>query len=153
MVIFLDFDGVLRREGAPLYQLEKPLVSRFEETLRAIPDATVVITSSWREAFSLAEMRRFFSNDIAARIVGTTPIAQNREGCYRHREVVAYLKRNGPEGRPWVALDDDPEHYPAGAPVVLVDARKGFDEEAADRLVAMVNAQARRVASGRVGQV
>jgi HAD domain in Swiss Army Knife RNA repair proteins len=137
MVIFLDFDGVLRREGAPLYQLEKPLVSRFEETLRAIPDATVVITSSWREAFSLAEMRRSFSNDVAARIIGTTPIARSREGCYRHREVVAYLKRNGMEGRPWVALDDDPEHYPAGAPVILVDPTRGFDDEAADRLVAM----------------
>ncbi len=136
MRVFLDFDGVLRRKDAPLYKLERPLVARFEETLRAIPDATVVITSSWREAFSLAEMQRSFSPDVAARIVGTTPIAQNRDGFYRHREVSAYLKRNGQDGGRWVALDDDPEHYPAGAPVILVDPSKGFDDDAAKRLLA-----------------
>jgi len=134
VIIFLDFDGVLRRKDAPLYKLDRDLVSRFEEALRAMPGANVVITSSWREAFSLAEMRRSFSPDIAARIVGVTPIAQNRDGCYRHREVLAYLKRNGMEGRPWVALDDDPEHYPAAAPLVLVDATRGLDEAAVARL-------------------
>jgi hypothetical protein len=34
-LIFLDFDGVLRRKDAPLYKLERPLVARFEETLRS----------------------------------------------------------------------------------------------------------------------
>jgi HAD domain in Swiss Army Knife RNA repair proteins len=56
-LIFLDFDGVLRRKDAPLYKLERPLVARFEETLRAIPDASVVITSSWREAGDSAGSR------------------------------------------------------------------------------------------------
>jgi HAD domain in Swiss Army Knife RNA repair proteins len=139
MLIFLDFDGVLRRKDAPLYKLERPLVARFEETLRAIPDASVVITSSWREAFSLAEMRQSFTPDIASRIVGVTPIAQNREGCYRNREVMAYLKRKGLEGAAWVALDDDPEHYPAGAPVILVDPSVGFDEQAGRRLLSMLS--------------
>ena len=101
MLIFLDFDGVLRRKDAPLYKLEREVVSRFEEALRAMPGASVVITSSWREAFSLPEMRRSFSPDIAARIVGVTPIAQSRDGCHRHREVMAYLKRNAMEGSPW----------------------------------------------------
>jgi len=91
----------------------------------------VVITSTWKEAFSLAEIRRHFSPDVAQRIVGTTPIARSREGHYRYREVLAYLKRHGLDGEPWVAIDDDPEHYPASAPVVLVNPDVGFDADSA----------------------
>ena len=88
MLIFLDFDGVLRRKDAPLYRLESDLMTHFERALRALPGARVVITSSWREAFGLPEMRRLFSPDIAQRIIGVTPVARDREGTYRYREVL-----------------------------------------------------------------
>lgn len=110
-------------------------MQRFEECLRAIPGAEVVISSSWREAFSRAEMRRSFSPDIAERIVGVTPVSERREGPYRHREVLACLKRRGLEETGWVAVDDDPELYPAGSPVLLVDPSQGFDSEAAAGLL------------------
>ena len=135
MLIFLDFDGVLRRKGSPLYRLEAPLVAQFEKALCAIPGAQVVITSSWREAFSLAEMRKSFSPDIAERIIGATPVSQSRDGFYRHQEVLAYLKRHGLAEREWIAIDDDPEHYPANSPVLLVDPAQGFDSDAAVRLL------------------
>ena len=135
MLIFLDFDGVLRRKTSPLYRLEAPLVACFEEALRAIPGAEVVISSSWRDAFSLAEMRRLFSPDVAERIAGVTPVSQDRDGFYRHREVLAYLKRNGHAGHRWIAIDDDPEHYPANSPVLLVDPARGFDADARARLL------------------
>jgi len=126
-VLFLDIDGVLRRRGAPLYRLEAPLRDAFEALVRDLPEVQTVISSTWREGFSLAEIREHFSPDVAERIVGTTPIASVREGHSRHREVLAYLKRRGLERETWVAIEDDPEHFPASAPVVLVDPDMGFD--------------------------
>src|SRR5205809_682608 len=109
MILFLDFDGVLRRSSAPRYQLENRCREPFEALMREYPDVRIVITSSWREAYSLAQIKGHFSADIAGRILGVTPIAQDRHGCYRHREVLAFLKRGNLESEPWVAVDDDPE--------------------------------------------
>ena len=103
MLIFLDFDGVLRRKQSPLYRLDADCLGLFEQAVRKLPDAEIVITSTWREAFSLERMRGLFSPDISARIVGATPIDRRREDHYRYREVLAYLKRNGKSGVPWVA--------------------------------------------------
>jgi len=132
-LIFLDIDGVLRRNGAPLYALEDDIRRLFEETLRAMPGAEVVISSSWREGFGLDEIRAHFSDDVASRIIGMTPIAQESEHR-RYREVLSYLIRTGQKGRPWVAVDDDPAHYPSSVNVILVDPEKGLDSTAASRL-------------------
>ena len=135
-IIFLDFDGVLRRKGSPLYQLETDLVNNLEEILRSAPDVKIVITSSWRQAYGLNEMRRLFSEDIAARIEGVTPSSLDMQGFYRYREVLAYLKRFHAPEAPWVAIDDDPEHYPSHAPVLIVDPSRGLDAEIAAELKA-----------------
>ena len=131
-LLFLDFDGVLRRRTSPLYELDRDLVGNLEAVLRALPDVEVVITSSWREAFSLDEIRSRFSPDIGARIVGVTPSSRSRDGFYRHREVSAYLKSAA--ATRWVALDDDREHYPPEAPVLLVDPEVGLDAAMAAEL-------------------
>lgn len=134
MLIFLDFDGVLRREASALYQLEANLLSSFEAVVRMCPTSNIVITSSWRHAFGLNELRGQFSDDIAARIEGVTPTSHDLDGFYRHREVLAYLKRYHSLQTPWLAIDDDPEHYPLDAPVLLTDAKRGFDSFAATEL-------------------
>lgn len=133
-ILFLDLDGVLRRRTSPLYKLDRDLVANLESILRAFTDVQVVITSSWREAFSLSELRKHFAADIAARIVGVTPSSQSREGFYRHREVIAYLKGNGATVDSWLAVDDDREHYPPDAPVLLVDSAVGLDQVMATEL-------------------
>lgn len=139
-LLFLDFDGVLRRSASPLYRLDRDLVANLEAALRAAPDVQVVITSSWREAFSLAEMRKHFAADIQVRIVGVTPSSHSRDGFYRHREVLAYLQGHGGAGD-WLAVDDDRQHYPLEAPVLLVDPAVGLDAATAADL-------ARRLAQG-----
>lgn len=133
-VLFLDFDGVLRRNDSPLYKLEFELVNNLEKSLRAAPAVKIVITSSWREAFGLDELRSLFSADIATRIEGCTPTSLDLHGFYRYREVLAYLKRFHTLQTPWIAIDDDPEHYPNYAPVLLVDPSEGLDNEATTEL-------------------
>ena len=130
-ILFLDLDGVLRRKDAPLYELEPDLLARFECAVRAIPGLQIVISSSWREAFSLDEIREHFAAGIAERIVGATPSVALRDEFDRHREVLAYLKRHAGEDVRWLAIDDDPDNYPPGAPVILVDWEVGFDDAAA----------------------
>lgn len=137
MLIFLDLDGVLRRNGAPLYALEADCLLAFETAVERIPGARIVITSSWREGFSLEEIRAHFSPDIRPRIVAVTPIAQeldDAEPFRRHREVLAYLEDRTAPGLAWVAVDDNSQHYPPGAPLILTAPERGFDSEAAARL-------------------
>ena len=138
VLLFLDIDGVLRRKQSPLYRLDPDCLQAFEEAIRPLAGVQIVITSTWREAFTLDEMRGLFSRDIALRVIGATPIAPNRDGHYRHREVLAYLKLKGREGEPWLALDDDPLHYPPLDNVLLIDAERGFDSDAMQRLIAAV---------------
>jgi Swiss Army Knife RNA repair-like protein len=133
LLIFLDFDGVLRRNEAPLHRLEKPLLAVFEEAVRRIPDVQIVITSSWREVIGLADLRRLFSPDVAARIVGVTPFGDGG----RYGEILAYLKQGGGGGRRWVVVDDDPYGYPRDTPLILVDPARGFGLEDTQRLVEM----------------
>lgn len=136
MFIFLDFDGVLRRRQSPLYRLDADCLSTFESAVRLLSHAQIVITSSWREAFSLAEMRKLFSPDIAGRIVGVTPLDLHRENHYRYREVLAFLKRNGHSTTSWIAIDDEAFHYPLGLDnLVLVDGSRGFDADAAEPML------------------
>lgn len=131
LLIFLDFDGVLRRKEAPLYRFEKPLLAVFEAAVRRIPDAQIVVTSSWREVIGLAALRRLFSPDVAARIIGVTPFADHG----RYREILAYLKQTGATGLRWVVIDDDPYSYPRNTPLILVDPARGFGPEDTQRLV------------------
>ena len=119
-------------------KLDADCLGRFEEVVRAMPRARVVITSSWRDLESLSEIRARFSPDIALRIIGVVPSVLHRDDFPRHREVLAYLKNEGLGDEPWVALEDDPIAYPATAPVLMTDPDLGFDESAARRLLAMV---------------
>jgi len=132
--IFLDFDGVMRRLSSAPFRVDRDCVERFESVLRAHPDARIVIASAWRLGLSLESLRGLFSPDIAPRVVGITPESPGLAGQYRHREVVGYLERYATAGAPWVVVDDDPAHYPAGVRLVAPDPREGFDARAAAEL-------------------
>jgi hypothetical protein len=140
MLIFLDFDGVLRREDSPRYRFEKVLRVAFEAAVRCIPDAEIVVTSTWREVVGLTGLRKLFSPDVAERILGVTPFALVRDDYCRYREILAYLEQIGAEGRQWVAVDDTPAHYPRGFPLILVDPARGFGREEAEKLLEMAKA-------------
>jgi len=126
MLLFLDFDGVLRRKQAPLYRMEAALVERLAGLLREYPEVEVVVTSSWTDAHPLKHIKDLFPPDIASRIVGKTVRGPNNDDHARYGEVLVYLR--GVAGSvPWVALDDDPLHYPEHAQVVLVNPEQGVD--------------------------
>lgn len=129
MILFLDFDGVLHPKGAGQQHFTRlPLLETF---LRKPEFATVrvVISSTWRDAYSLSELRNFFSPDIAARIIGTTKTLDDYATEYeRGEEIEAWLESNG--ATHWVALDDDKEGFTRRLHnrLAFCDGRDGLQE-------------------------
>ena len=138
-LIFLDFDGVLRRVTSNPSNFDQDCLDHFESAMRQCPVSRIVISSTWRLAMSLKELRSRFSPDIAARIVGVTPENLQEETYERHAEIQGFLQEKKVTALPWVAIDDDPLHFPPGSPVLITDPQKGFDAECAARLVKMLH--------------
>lgn len=138
-LLFLDLDGVLRKKDTPFRKLDRECLQRFEETMRSFPEVKIVITSIWRVAMTLAEFKEFFSPDIAARIIGVTPMSHYLEDHNRYKEVLSYLKEIKNGSQKWIALEGDPDHYPSLSNVLLVDPDQGFDQVTAQDLSNLLN--------------
>lgn len=98
MILFLDFDGVLHPEGEDhIFNggADFCFLPRLEALLRKFPFVKIVISSSWREQLLYKDLLKPFSNDIRARILGSTPHSgfglpppyKKREG-----EIIAWLQ-------------------------------------------------------------
>lgn len=146
-LIFLDLDGVLVRES-PLNKIStiKEEVSftpeclkQLENILRQFHNYRIVISSSWKELFTLSEIKSRFSPDIAVNVVGVTPNDDDPSAFYRYREVLQYLKDYQLEDVFWIAIDDIREHYPNDIPVIVTNAEIGFNLESAILLAKYLN--------------
>lgn len=148
MVLFIDFDGVLHPFGRVVDRYFCRL-GLLEAWLLRRPGVDVVISSSWREAHPLDEMRGFFSEDLQKRIVGATPILKRdtweqfdgeppTTRFEREIEVTRWLAESGEPWRPWAALDDQAWLYkPFNPRLVLCDGKVGLTESELDRLDAV----------------
>ncbi|MGK7920217.1 MAG: HAD domain-containing protein [Trichodesmium sp.] len=146
MWIFLDIDGVL----VPEKKFEQPILPKdmikfdpsclneFENVLRRYPTVKIVISSSWREMYSLEKICSLFSSDIAMQVVGITPCLNpqliEKHKAVRQQEVLEYLQQNHQENSQWLAIDDAPEFYDPDSPVVITNAYHGFDRNSAQTL-------------------
>lgn len=123
--LFLDFDGVLHRFFPVKGETDAgnahfAFLPAFEAAVCACDrPVRIVITSTWRNKYSLAELRNRFSPDIAALIVGVTPRVGDGKGAGgRLAEVQQWLADHQIEDAIWVGIDDYPELYRPGVPVV-----------------------------------
>lgn len=130
MILFLDFDGVLhelRRSRGTLIFLP-----HFERIMRDFLAVDIVISSAWRQEYSLTELRTFFSSDIATRIIDFTPeIGSPIDYDYsRETEILTWLRDNGREYERWVALDDCAEYFSDRCRnLIVVDGDRGLDPD------------------------
>lgn len=131
ILLFLDFDGVLhpaQNNGRNNFCH----LSLFESVVRDFPEVSIVISSSWRLTYPLNELKAFFSNDIAARIIAATG---ERNGMLRHVEISQYLEQSGLKGTPWIVLDDNVFGFPASwHNIIWCDGDIGLTPTIADKL-------------------
>lgn len=137
MIIFLDFDGVLHPQYDGAWVRPEQAfchLPRLEAVLRAFPGVDLVVSSEWRRQFPLAALRARFSPDIAARIVGATPVAASAEhaGRYvparREAEILQWLDSADRATEPWLALDDAVWQFDRYRDrVIACPAHTGFD--------------------------
>lgn len=145
VIVFLDFDGVTHcRAGSVMTLFDR--ADALAAILEPLP-VRVIVSSSWREAFSLDEVREMPGPRLGALISGATPwIRKMPEGRLkprvvvhgdgRHRlvnrsprlwyqrydEILAWLDAHGGRDQPWIAVDDFAHFFPLRTPqLFLVD--------------------------------
>ncbi len=144
-ILFLDFDGVMHPEFC---HESKHFVhlDTFEAVMRAAPEVELVISSTWRRKRSLDELKALFSTDVAARIVGATPLYTQLAnvpvglvGYEREAECRSWLRQHGRVTQEWLAVDDRSWNFrPFNPHVFLVDGEVGLDADAAAKLAARI---------------
>ena len=135
MLLFLDIDGVLRRQDAPRYHFEKPLLDTFETMVRSIDNVDIVISSDWKDAFSLDSVRARFSADIAVRIIAFTPTIPEPLEYIRYQEIQLYLRENNANNTLWAVIDDNRSHFPDIDNVFYTDPAMGIQKTDAMRII------------------
>lgn len=107
-VLFLDIDGVLNNRETfktkSLYQaLEPDLIQRINTVVSATK-CHIVISSSWRIAHSLDDLKQLLtSSGLLDVVIGVTPRLDKRE-----QEICQWLLDN-PEVKQYAIVDDDVE--------------------------------------------
>lgn len=132
-ILFLDFDGVLHPKGvASDFGCFSRLPLLDALLLEAgLTHVEVVITSTWREAYSLPKLRGFFPVTLQSRVVDVTPQLDDTDSEYqRYREIRAWLNRH-PEVEGWAELDDAKDEFPPhkGERAVFTDPHVGLTED------------------------
>lgn len=139
MLLFLDFDGVLHPKGAGQTHFTRlPLLESFLREPE-FSQVQLVISSTWRHAYSMPKLRSFFSPDIGPRIIGGTPHLDEYASDYERGEEIAAWLEDKPDSS-WVILDDDAEGF---APrihdrVVLCDGSTGLSLKDLERVRQML---------------
>lgn len=125
-IIFLDFDGVLHGTISPSFFANTALLAQF---LEPYPFVDIVLSTSWRESYSLEKIKEQCIPELAQRVVGATPILNDHPKGIRAREVMQYVQDNNLDYYQYVCIDDLSflfnEEFEQ---LILTDAHTGLNE-------------------------
>ena len=138
-IIFLDIDGVLNndattaRYSGTFIGIDPALVVQFYRILCGVPDAQVVLSSSWRiHPLDKEEVRREVGE-----FMDVTPVLGGHMA--RGREIAAWLKGH-PEVKRYAILDDDrgmlKEQIPS---CFFTNGRVGLTDAIVDQVIEWLN--------------
>jgi len=134
-VLFVDVDGVLRIKRPYDGKLDPLCVSHLNAISRKT-DARIVITSTWRWSWSIAQ----FNELLDGRVIGITPdVPPAYAGEYsRFSEIRAWLGLH-PEIKRWLAIDDDVEGFhPHCQHVHLTDPSIGLTSDDVQKIFVLL---------------
>lgn len=100
--IFFDADGSLFDRESHLIQL-----------LALLPQAKIVLATSWRNIIPPTHLPQFLAPEIQARIDGVLAPseAEVTEDGVRGELMIDWLRQNDRNNAAWIALDDQTRHY------------------------------------------
>ena len=131
LLLFLDIDGVLHPHQRGTFEF----VDNFQRLLDIFPEASVVISSSWRLSHDLVELQRCFDEPYRHRVIGVTPSSADGD---RETEVLMYLQQNPAEV--YLAVDDDRRLFKTQpAWLHVVPASEGLNTQQITLLIAKLN--------------
>ncbi|MFD0698031.1 HAD domain-containing protein [Paenibacillus sp. GCM10027628] len=114
-LIFLDIDGVMVTSRHMIqsnkyfgHEFDPDCISNLQDILHKT-DASIVVSSSWREGRTLKQLQSIFEINGINKVIGMTPII---DGAIRGREVKEYLKNTEESGMKiskFVIIDDEEE--------------------------------------------
>jgi hypothetical protein len=146
-IVFLDFDGVTHPEPC-LREVELCNLPLIETVLLEFPMVAVVISSSWRAHYTLAQMREFFQVPLRSRVIGVTASIKQPSSDWlpgstpqfeREWECDGWMKKNCEWNTPWLAIDDRARWFRPECPdLLLTDSRTGFRTDDQDTLRQML---------------
>ncbi|UQV45036.1 hypothetical protein KIV45_25460 [Janthinobacterium lividum] len=134
MILFLDFDGVLHPFPMTSTSSHFSATPSLWTILEKIPEISVVITSTWREQFSLAQLVELLKGHggehFSNRFIGVTPIMESTTDYVpgiRQQEIESWLVENEVTDEPYIILDDIEEYFDSTCPnLYLVDGVSGL---------------------------
>lgn len=138
-VLFLDIDGVLNCgatfEGKHRCDvIDRDMVQEINRVIQAT-DCNVVISSSWRLAWPMGELKaRLRQEGMIDRVIDKTPMLRRRDD-----EILAWLKEH-PEVTRFAVVDDDSFDLTAVADrLAHTSFETGLLAKHADRLIELLN--------------
>lgn len=136
-ILFLDFDGVLhplfpRTDRTHQENQHFEGCSRLANVLdRVAPNVKIVISSTWRAARTIEELRVLLG-PLGGRVIGVTPILNLQEDGARELEAQLWLEQyTRDHSRPmvrWFAMDDVAGIWTSQAKLLLCADGLRFDE-------------------------
>ena len=134
-IIFLDFDGVLNSDESiqnlgTKYQFSKSSIAALNELLKE-NSTRIVVTSTWREGWTLKENAEFLERDglVPGKVVGKTPSLGRERGL----EIDAWLRSVPFAIVSFVILDDRDDMAMHRNRLVQTDAKIGLTMNEVER--------------------
>jgi len=132
--IFLDIDGVLHPQKAD-YDFDKNCISALAAALEKIDNPKILISSSWREMYSLDEIKDRIS-PLARYVLDVTPITEHRAD-----DILKWLEENADSDDIWIALDDESRPFierDIQNHLLEIDGDTGFTENDTEQLLELI---------------
>ena len=145
-IVFLDFDGVLNSEATnqamgTRYKFSPDSIKALNEILLR-SRGYIVITSTWRDNWSLRENALFLrrSGVMPICVLGKTPTLKDTRG----REIETWLKEVPFPVDSFAILDDRTDMEPYQPRLVLIDPLLGLDEKHIEQTLQILSLSWRR---------